>query len=549
MSYQVLYRRFRPKRFDEVVGQSHIIPILKNQIQSGNISHAYLFSGPRGTGKTSVAKIFARAVNCKSPEHGEACMKCESCLAEQNNALSNVIEIDAASNRGIDEIRQLKENVNFMPSNAKYRIYIIDEVHMLTTEAFNALLKTLEEPPAHVIFIFATTEVHKILPTILSRCQRFDFKRVSSSDIKQRLSYVLSEIGVVAEDDALDIIADAADGGMRDALSIADKVIASLDNGVLTAEIVQKMLGLMGQDDIFKICEAISDADATLAFTSLNDAIQAGTDVEYIIDGLTEYFRNLMIYANVKDSGQILLKGEKYTESLKRSAINADSGLLVSYISELSKIRADGRYISNLRYLLETTVLKLCDRERLTDYLSLQVRVDKLEARIEALIQKGYALTAPSSYSSYKVADFTASVTQSNTLQEAVTKEPTREASQNLPETDKNTLVKMHELLEFASKYIMNSTRDIMLSGIIADLKVASFDGTNLYLYPVGSSVHMMDAFDIRKGKEKLQSIFEAKLNSPVNIIITDAPKSVKKKQSLIESAMEIMGEMQEIKE
>ncbi len=549
MTYQVLYRRFRPKRFDEVVGQSHIIPILKNQIQSGNVSHAYLFSGPRGTGKTSVAKIFAKAVNCTNPDHGEACNKCESCLAEQNNALSNIIEIDAASNRGIDEIRQLKENVNFMPSNAKYRIYIIDEVHMLTTEAFNALLKTLEEPPAHVIFIFATTEVHKILPTILSRCQRFDFKRVSSSDIKQRLSYVLEQVGVSFEPSALDIIADAADGGMRDALSIADKVIASLNGETLTDEIVQKMLGLMGQDDIFKICEAICDSNPSDAFTSLNEAIQSGTDVEYIIDGLTDYFRNLMIYTSVSDSGRILLKGEKYIESLKRSAINVNSELLVSYVTELSKIRADGRYISNLRYLLEAAILKLCDSDRLSDYLSLQSRVDKLESRIEALMQKGYTITPTNSMLSAKPTFESVSNEAVGNVSEPDKQEQTATHSETLPQTDKDTLVKMHELLEFASKYILNTTRDIMLSGIVADMKVASFDGNNLYLYPVGSSVHMMDAFDARMGKDKLKNIFEAKLNKPINVVITTAPKNTKKKPTLIESAMEIMGEMQEIKE
>ena len=191
MAYQVLYRRFRPKTFDEIVGQEHIVPVLKNEIKMGRVSHAYLFSGPRGTGKTSAAKVFARAVNCSSPVDGEACGKCPSCLAEETGAISNIIEIDAASNRGIDEIRQLRENVSFLPSNARYRVYIIDEVHMLTPEAFNALLKTLEEPPEHIIFIFATTEVHRILPTILSRCQRFDFRRVPDEAIVSRLEYVL----------------------------------------------------------------------------------------------------------------------------------------------------------------------------------------------------------------------------------------------------------------------------------------------------------------------------------------------------------------------
>ena len=290
MAYQVLYRRFRPKTFDEIVGQEHIIPVLKNEIKMGRISHAYLFSGPRGTGKTSAAKVFARAVNCTSPVAGETCGQCSSCLAEETGAISNIIEIDAASNRGIDEIRQLRENVTFLPSNARYRVYIIDEVHMLTPEAFNALLKTLEEPPEHIIFIFATTEVHRILPTILSRCQRFDFRRVPDVAIVERLKYVLGEVGASFEEEALKIIAAEADGGLRDALSLTDKVLSSTDGNV-SVENVEKVLGTMGQDIIFRMCEAVASSDPAGAFDALNEALEAGVDTEYIIDSLTEYFR------------------------------------------------------------------------------------------------------------------------------------------------------------------------------------------------------------------------------------------------------------------
>ncbi len=546
MAYQVLYRRFRPQRFEDILGQDHIIPILKREIETGNISHAYLFSGPRGTGKTTAAKVFARAVNCENPKNGEACMKCPACLSESSGTIPNIIEIDAASNRGIDEIRQLRENISFLPSNAKYRVYIIDEVHMLTTEAFNALLKTLEEPPEHIIFIFATTEVHKILPTILSRCQRFDFKRIHNSIIKQNLEKIFGEIGISCEPQALDIIADSADGGMRDALSIADKVLAASSGREIRSETVQKVLGLMGQDDVFKIAEAISDADAAAAFKALTEAISAGSDVENITDGLTEYFRNLMIFISVSDYKTILYKGEKYFDSLKRSSINVNNELLVAFIRELTRIKADGRYITNTRFLLETTILKLCDKSSITEYLSLTSRVDKLEAKLESLLKNGLP------YVSAPPAQKNAEPQQDNAQHQEVpdaeiTENPPVKNVSELPPTDKNILADMQQQIAFASKYIFNSKRDIMLSNIFNDLKVASFNGSDLYIYPSGTSVHMMKFFEEKNGVEELRQILEAKLNKHINVILTPPSKSQSKSKSLIDTAKEIMGDMQEI--
>ena len=546
MAYQVLYRRFRPQRFEDILGQDHIIPILKREIETGNISHAYLFSGPRGTGKTTAAKVFAKAVNCENPKGGEACMKCPACLSESNGTIPNIIEIDAASNRGIDEIRQLRENISFLPSNAKYRVYIIDEVHMLTTEAFNALLKTLEEPPEHIIFIFATTEVYKILPTILSRCQRFDFKRIPNSIIKQNLEKIFGEIGIAYEQQALDIIADSADGGMRDALSIADKVLAASSGEEIRSETVQKVLGLMGQDDVFKIAEAISDSDASGAFKALSEAMEAGSDVENITDGLTEYFRNLMIFISVSDYKTILYKGEKYFESLKRSSVNVNSELLVAFMRELTKIKADGRYITNTRFLLETTILKLCDKSSLTEYLSLNSRVDKLEAKLESLLKNG--LPHPSSTTANLKVEQTPEIShQAETIQTEINEPPKQRAINELPATDKNILADMQQQIAFASKYIFNSKRDIMLSNIFSDLKVASVNGDDLYVYPSGTSVHMMKFFEEKNGAEELKQILEAKLNRRINVILTAPSKAQNKGKSLIDAAKEILGDMQEI--
>ncbi len=546
MAYQVLYRRFRPQRFEDILGQEHIIPILKNEIETGNISHAYLFSGPRGTGKTTAAKVFAKAVNCQNPKGGEACMQCNTCLSEENGAISNVIEIDAASNRGIDEIRQLRENISFLPSNAKYRVYIIDEVHMLTPEAFNALLKTLEEPPEHIIFIFATTEVNKILPTILSRCQRFDFKRIANDVIKQNLIKILTELNSGYEDSALDIIANAADGGMRDALSITDKVLAAAGDDGITTDTVQRVLGLMGQEDIFRIAEAIADSNPAEAFKALTSSIEVGNDVDSIIEGLTEYFRNLMIYTSVSDYRSIIFKGDGYFESLKRSAVNVSSELLVAYMREMTRIKADGRYITNTRFLLETTILKLCDKSSLTEYLSLTSRMDKLEARLEALIKNGVPV-------SYATANQEKPQKQEKTKTELPKNEPIPEKKEalkkqdSIPQTDKNTLAEMQDQIQFAAKYLMNSKRDILISNILAEMKAASYDGETLYIYPSGSSMYMMDTFKEQNGADKLKNILEAKLDRKIKVELTDAPTSQNKSKSLIEAAKEIMGDMQEI--
>lgn len=518
MAYQVLYRRFRPQTFDEIVGQDHIVPVLKNEIKTGKISHAYLFSGPRGTGKTSAAKVFARAVNCLDPVDGEACGKCASCLAEAGDAISNIIEIDAASNRGIDEIRQLKENVNFLPSNARYRVYIIDEVHMLTTEAFNALLKTLEEPPAHIIFIFATTEVHKILPTILSRCQRFDFRRVSDEAIVGRLSYVLDEVGVPYDTEALRIIAGEADGGLRDALSLTDKILSSEDSSV-TSENVERILGIMGQDIIFSICEAVTSSDPSKAFNALNDAFESGADSDYIIDALTEYFRSLMIYTNVSEPKDMLFKSREYFESLGRSAVHVSNELLTSYMTEMGKLRLDSRNITNTRYLIETAVLRLCDRERLTDYLELTRRVEILEERIEGIIRDGVKVSAAPVQ--------TASAAPAAEVRQTETKPaPVKESPAPDTVSDADTLAKMHEALRFASKVLMNRGKDIMMSGIVEDLRVASFSGDTLYVYPTGASVHMMNAYEKGNGRAKLEAVLAENLGFHVNVEVTSEPKS-----------------------
>lgn len=298
--YQALYRQYRPKTFDEVLGQRHITNILKNQIVKENIGHAYLFSGTRGTGKTSTAKIFARAVNCLSPENGNPCNKCEICQGILDESIMDVIEMDAASNRKIDDIRELKDKVIYPPTRAKYKVYIIDEVHMLTTEAFNALLKTLEEPPKHLIFILATTEPQKLPQTILSRCQRFDFKRITSKDLIENMRNICNNLKIDVEDDVLRLIARNTDGAMRDALSLLEQCLA-IGETRITYEDAVNILGIVNSQTIFDIVDKVIDKNIEEGLELINQVIENGKDIHQFIKDFLYHFRNLMIVKTTKD--------------------------------------------------------------------------------------------------------------------------------------------------------------------------------------------------------------------------------------------------------
>ena len=295
MSYQALYRKFRPQEFEDVKGQEHIVTTLKNQIKADRIGHAYLFCGTRGTGKTTVAKIFAKAVNCEHPVDGSPCGECPSCRAITEGSSMNVIEIDAASNNGVDNIRQIREEVTYRPTEGRYKVYIIDEVHMLSTGAFNALLKTLEEPPSYVIFILATTEAHKIPITILSRCQRYDFHRISIDTIAARLSELLKVEGVEAEEKAIRYVAKAGDGSMRDALSLLDQCIAFYLGQTLTYDKVLDVLGAVDTEVFSKLLRKVLAGDVTSAIRILEDLIVGGRELSQFVGDFTWYMRNLLL--------------------------------------------------------------------------------------------------------------------------------------------------------------------------------------------------------------------------------------------------------------
>lgn len=386
MFYEALYRKWRPKVFEDIIGQEQTVTILKNQIKYSNIAHAYLFTGMRGTGKTSTARIFARAVNCLNPQDSNPCNKCEICEGILKESNMDVIEIDAASNRGIENIRELREHTKYNPSKGKYKIYIVDEVHMLTKEASNALLKTLEEPPAHVIFILATTEPHGVQPTILSRCQRFDFKPIKIKDIINQLSLICKEMSINYEEEALHLIALNSGGAVRDALSILDRCI-SFDNETLKYDDVINILGAVNYDSIFNLVESIAEQSISDALTLINEIFTEGKDAGQLIKDLIFHFRNLLlIKMDVKIDDFLVLPKERL-EQFKEQSKLFNVNQVSSFIYTLSDVDSKLKYSSQPKILMEIAVASLCSRE-LDD--SLEGIIERVK-RLEKIIASGKA--------------------------------------------------------------------------------------------------------------------------------------------------------------
>ena len=405
MGYQALYRRYRPARFEDFVGQEAVIKTLRSQIMSGRIAHAYLFCGTRGTGKTSTAKVFARAVNCEHPENGDPCGVCPTCkaLAEENSL--DILEIDAASNNGVDEIRDLREKVKYPPQTGRYRVYIIDEVHMLSQGAFNALLKTLEEPPAYVVFILATTEPQKLPATILSRCQRFDFGRIPAHQIIERLHVALKEGQIQAEDAALARIARAAEGGMRDAWSIMDMCLsyAQEEDGGLTEELVLRVLGAADKSFLFAFADKLIDSDAAGALALIDEMMRKGREVQVFVRDVSAHLRALML-ADICDEEQLsgLLEvthedAAEYIQQAKRTSHTRLMRMLDLFLAS----ETDMKWAAQPRFALETAALRACAPEESLQVEALAARVDELERRLRegvvmAVPAKKSAKAAPS---------------------------------------------------------------------------------------------------------------------------------------------------------
>ena len=404
MGYVALYRKMRPKNFEQVVGQEHIVKTLCNQIKTDRINHAYLFCGTRGTGKTSTAKIFAKAINCQNSCDGQPCGECSMCVSADEGRSMNIIEIDAASNNSVDNIRDIREEVKYPPTEGKYKVYIIDEVHMLSIGAFNALLKTLEEPPSHVIFILATTDPQKIPITILSRCQRFDFKRISSNDIAKTLRVYMDKEGVSVDDDALSYIASVSDGAMRDALSIIDQCTAFYFDEHITLDKVLETCGSVDSQVFFDMTDALFLQDGERCMNIIREIVLNGRDIGQFVNELIAHFRNVLVAASVGiDSHALDFSAEK-TEKFREQGVRVEKGFLIELINIFSELQAGLKYASNARILFEVQCIRICNpigaesfEEIKAELRNIEKRLDEGNFEVKPMEESSSGLTKPES--------------------------------------------------------------------------------------------------------------------------------------------------------
>ncbi len=399
--YQALYRKWRPMTFDDVAGQKHISDTVRAAVESGRIAHAYLFCGTRGTGKTSTAKIFSRAVNCENPKNGEPCNECPTCRGILDGSILDVYEMDAASNRGVENIREIRDEVIYTPVGCKYKVYIIDEVHMLTAEAFNALLKTLEEPPSHAIFILATTEPHKIPATVLSRCQRFDFRRIGLDDISRRISKIAETEGISITPDAAELIAELGDGSMRDAISVLDRCAAF--GGELTTDQIAEVTGIVGNRQLFEIADAVATDDAKTALCLANDVLRGGKEPQNLIENLIDHMRCLLICKAADASQELLEKPEQTAEKYAKQAEAFSTERILYSIKALGEYLSQAKWMSNPSVAVEMAMVKLCNLSYSTDTDALLARIEKLEQKIASGITVAVQNAAAQSTAEEKV--------------------------------------------------------------------------------------------------------------------------------------------------
>ncbi|MGO1369640.1 DNA polymerase III subunit gamma/tau [Senegalia sp. (in: firmicutes)] len=541
MAFKALYRRFRPKTFDDVVGQEHITRVLKNQILNDNIAHAYLFSGTRGTGKTSTAKIFARAVNCIDNNTGNPCNDCEVCRSILDDNIMDVVEMDAASNNSVDDIRDLKEKVKYPPSKGRYKVYIIDEVHMLSKGAFNALLKTLEEPPSHLIFILATTEPQKLPATILSRCQRYDFKRITVKEIVTTMKNICDELNIEVEERGLQLIARNSDGAMRDALSILDQCISFADEKV-SYEYILELLGTVNSDIIFDMADSIIEKDLEKSLKTVDELIIIGKDIHQFIKDMINHFRNLMVSKASDKLNDIIDGTEETIERFKIQSQNIELSRIIAIIKLLSEAEVNSKWSSEPRIILETTIMKMLSPELDTSVDSLLARISNLESAVK----RGKIVVEEKLEDTNTKSNIAKTVSKQVTKKETIKKEEdkkeeiiiNKEINENI---DINDVMKIWPDMMKKIKTEKISIQALLSEGIPHDI-----EGNTLYvLFKDGFGFHK-DAVNKDDNKKYIENTLNNILSSNMNIKFMMEDEVGKKEDvvdSLTKEVIDVFGE------
>lgn len=538
MSYMALYREWRPKVFEDVIGQEHIVRTIKNQILQGRIPHAYLLCGTRGTGKTTTAKILSKAVNCLNPKDGDPCNECEVCREINEGTLLDVVEIDAASNNRVENIRELIEDVKYPPHRARYKVYIIDEVHMLSTSAFNALLKTLEEPPGFVIFILATTDPQKVPPTILSRCQRYDFKRIAVTNISKRLRRIVDDNGVLVEDKTLDTIARVSDGAMRDAVSILDQAI-SMTNGKIENRDVINMLGLTSNEFTFGLVDRMIEKNIEGSIKVLNDIIQNGKDILQFSKDLTRHFRNLLMVKVSKTPEDIIDASDETIDLIKEQAKKIRSEEIMRAINILVEVENEAKLTSQPRILVEMAIIKFCKREYDSSPEMLLNRINQLEERINS---GAVAVTQSEARETYNTTEKKVKA-GGETSKEATPKAPDAGAQVNIPREP--GIVSLNEVKASWQEVLalIKSSKKVTVSSWLALGELIDVSGDNII---IGfDSQHVFSKNNLEnppEHKKMVEECFSKILNKEIRVtfVVQDEENSIDKS---IQMVKELVGD------
>ena len=509
LEYTALYRKFRPLKFDEIVGQEHIVRTLKNELINDRVGHAYLFNGGRGTGKTSAAKILARAVNCLNPKDGEPCNECAVCKAALEGSLTDIVEMDAASNNSVEDVRAIRDEVNFLPTVAKYRVYIIDEVHMLSTGAFNALLKTLEEPPAHVKFILATTEPQKLPATILSRCQRFDFKKISNDNIEKRLNFVCEQSNIDITPEAKKLIAILAEGAMRDALSILERCMQ--EEGKITEDLVKELVGIPKTESVNKITKSILQKNTEDALGAINEIISEGKDISNFLWEIIKYVKDILVF---KTNTKLEIYSEAEKNQIKELADSTTKERLISMIYELSNLQNDMKWSSQKLIMFQVTIIKLCNEASTSSSVSsgdsgasskevedLKYKINRLEKQITQL------QNAPRA------------VASSSTSQESKTQYAIK------PEVKKSTSIKLGDKVQNWPKIIDNIKQEgrISLSSILMTSSANEINDMTVGInFENGLTPFRKDILEKPENMSEIVKQVSMELGKPMRVVLVD---------------------------